>query len=167
MIATDKYTGLSAAQARELLAYDPETGLLAWKITRGKAVAGRTAGFMRTSGYYKTKIGGREYLVHRLAWLIYYGEWPNDQVDHVDGCRVNNKISNLRQVSCSENHQNLKKATARNKLGVLGVCIDRGRIRADIRVGGKLKFLGRYQTIEEAYDAYVKAKRELHPGNTI
>ena len=166
MIATDKYTGLSAAQARELLAYDPETGILTWKVRRGRVLAGTEAGFLKRR-YVCTTVGYRVYRNHRLAWLIHYGEWPNDQVDHIDGDHSNNRIANLRQADCSVNNQNLRVSRTSNKLGVLGVCIERGKYRGAIEVCGRCRFLGRYDTIEEASNAYLKAKRELHEGNTL
>ena len=169
MIATDKYSGLSAAQARELLAYDPDTGLLTWKATGTGRRPGGVAGNLNTDGYVRTSISYKAYANHRLAWLIYYGEWPKDQVDHIDGDRSNNRISNLRQASSSINNQNLRRAHPNNKLGVLGVYYDdvRSKYLAQIGVSGKQRVLGRFNSLEEASNAYLAAKRELHEGNQL
>lgn len=165
--ATDKYSGLSAVQVRELLAYDPETGLLTWKVEGRGTSQGRVAGSMRNNGYFRVGIRRKAYSIHRIAWLIYYGEWPKDQVDHIDGDRTNNRISNLRPASATVNSQNRVRAQANNRLGVMGVRLYRGKYQACLRLSGKYVYLGRYCTIEEARDAYLKAKRELHEGNTL
>lgn len=167
--ATDKYSGLSAAQARELLAYDPETGILTWKVSiRGRIRAGIEAG-NTNNGYRGTIIAHRRYLNHRLAWLIYYGEWPKDQLDHIDGDGENNRIGNLRSASATINNQNKNKIRPQknNRLGITGVTVYRGKYRANLKVSGRSLNLGSYNTIEEARDAYLKAKRELHEGNTL
>ena len=172
MIATDKYSGLSAAQARELLTYDPETGILTWKVSRGKAVAGREAGMLnRITGYISTGISKRYYRNSRLAWLIHHGRWPDNYLDHIDGDRTNNKIANLRDVSASVNLQNLRNAMSSNKLGVLGVIAVKRKgyvkYRAKVHLGGRDLYVKLFDTIEEASNAYLKAKRELHEGNTL
>ena len=169
MRSTDKYSGLSAAQARELLDYAPDTGLLTWKATGTGRRSGGEAGNRNTDGYVRTTIGKRHYANHRLAWLIYYGEWPKDQVDHIDGDRSNNRIFNLRQASSSINNQNLRRAHSRNTLGVLGVYYEgvRSKYKAQISISGNQKYLGRFNSLEEASNAYLAAKRALHEGNQL
>ena len=164
---SDKYSGLSAAQARELLAYDPETGILTWKVSRGKAVVGREAGSAHPPCRYRcTGIYGRAYKNHRLAWLIHYGRWPDNYLDHIDGDIENNRIGNLRPATASTNQHN-KRASFNSKTGVLGVFPSRGKYQSSIRIHGNNIFLGRFNTIEDASNAYLKAKRELHEGNTL
>ena len=169
MRSTDKYSGLSAAQARELLDYAPDTGLLTWKATGTGRRSGGEAGNRNTDGYVRTTIKYRAYANHRLAWMIYYGEWPKDQVDHIDGDRSNNRIFNLRQASSAINNQNLRRAHPNNKLGVLGVYYDgvHSKYLAHISVSGKQKYLGRFNSLEEASNAYLAAKRALHEGNQL
>lgn len=170
MIATDKYTGLSAAQARELLAYDPDTGILTWKVTRSIRVRqGAPAGHCRPHGYSYVCVNRGQYPSHWLAWLIHYGEWPATELDHINGQRSDNRISNLRTVSRKQNQNNQRRAHSRNKLGVLGVsyCEKWHKYTASIGHNRKKIYLGGFNTIEEAHNAYLKAKRELHEGNTI
>jgi hypothetical protein len=112
---------LTADRAREVLAYDPITGFLTWKVTlSNRAVAGRQAGAKSDCGRLNVSIDGRRYKAHRACWLIYYGRWPNGEVDHIDCDQSNNVISNLREATGSENGAN-KRLWKRNKTGVKGV----------------------------------------------
>ena len=168
MKPTDKYSGLTVERARELFTYDPDTGDLTRRLTLcGRAIAGRVAGFTDRDGYMSVWADGRKYLIHRLAWISYYGVWPYDQLDHIDGNRSNNRIENLREVDNAENTQNQIRPRADNRLGIMGVHNSRGKYLSQIGVAGKNIFLGRFNTPEEAHEAYIKAKRELHPGNTL
>ena len=163
----DKFQSVTAERARELLAYDPETGILTWRTRRGRVPAGLATGCYDRDGYLDTKVDYKKYRNHRLAWLIYYGEWPRHQVDHIDGDRSNNRILNLRDISGLHNKQNQTKAHSDSEIGYIGVHRSRGKYKAAIRVDGKDVFLGRHDTPEEAHAAYIKAKRELHEGNTL
>ncbi len=167
MKGTYPRTGLTSSTARHLLEYRPDTGILLWKVSRGKATVGTPAGRVRKDGYRTIRVNQADYLSHRLAWLIYYGEWPKDMIDHIDGDPSNNRITNLRSVTYTTNQQNQRQPHKGSKTGFLGVHISRGKYRAAIRVDGKDIFLGRHNTPEEAHAAYVKAKREHHPGNTL
>jgi hypothetical protein len=95
-----------------------------------------------------------------------YGYWPNE-VDHVNGAKDDNRIANLREVTHSENMQNQRGARSDSKTGLLGVSAHHGKWCARIRVKGTLKHLGSYSTPEAAHQAYVKAKRVLHPHGTL
>lgn len=170
MIATDKYTGLSAVQARELLAYDPETGLFTWKMTRSIRVRqGSPAGHCRPDGYSWVCVNRGQYASHRIAWLIHYGDWPVGELDHINGQRSDNRIANLRIVSRKQNQNNQRRAQRGNRLGVLGVRWDSRWHKYVARISHNYRpiHLGGFDTIEEAYNAYLKAKRELHEGNTL
>src|SRR5512135_183213 len=93
-------------EARKLISYDCDTGLITWKVSRGKAKSGDIAGYVNGEGYICIKIKGKMYLAHRLAWLMNYGEWPNGIIDHIDHNKQNNSLENLRDVSFSINGQN-------------------------------------------------------------
>ena len=113
-------------------------------------------------------IDEREYSAHRLAWLYVHGAWPTGQIDHINGDRGDNRISNLRDVTPALNTQNQRRAARSNKSsGLLGVTANRGRWLAQISIGGKSRNLGRYATPEEAHAVYVAAKRVLHAGCTL
>lgn len=162
---------VSAARLRELLHYDPETGVFTWRVNRGRtAKAGSIAGFIcKPQGYINTSVDGRTYKTHRLAWLHVYGEWPLQDIDHLNGVRTDNRIANLRDVSRSFNMQNRRTHSTHNKAGVLGVSFHKKTKKwmAQITNNGRRITLGYYETTDLAYAFYISAKRVLHPGNTL
>jgi HNH endonuclease len=162
-------TDLTAARLRELLDYDPNTGRFIWRSDqKRKPKPGAVAGCDDGSGYVRISIDGSLYRAHRLAWLFTYGQWPKNDIDHIDCNRSNNAITNLRDATRSINLQNQRRARSDNKSsGLLGVYKDAGRWKSKIRVGEDVVLLGRFDTSEEAHKAYVQAKRKLHPGCTI
>lgn len=106
-------------------------------------------------------------MAHRLAWLYIYGKWPQNELDHLDGNRANNKIANLRDAGDVLNSQNRRSPNKNNGVGLLGVSRHGLRFKAMIGVNWKIKYLGIFDTKEEAHAVYVKAKRKLHAGCTI
>jgi hypothetical protein len=155
---------------KELLNYDNETGIFTWKIFRNnRAKTGYIAGLKNSDGYIRISIDKRMYLAHRLAWLYMYGEVAKNFIDHVDGVKTNNSIKNLRESTNEQNLQNIKKSYKNNSCGILGVYFNKANnnFRAQIRANGITKSLGSFKTPEEARQAYIKAKRELHPFGTL
>lgn len=153
---------------RECLNYDPDTGGFTRRVSiSSKAQAGTTPGALRPDGYIAIGINYRTYLAHRLAWLYYYGVWPEHHIDHINGVKTDNRIANLRDVPQQFNVQNLKRPHGKNPY--LGTCFDKNRNKwmACIQANGKRVNLGRFATPEEARDAYLEAKRKLHAGCTI
>jgi len=155
---------LTAEKLRELLSYDPDTGLFTWrKRTSNRVTAGSVAGHpCRRDGRLMIGIGGKVYLAHRLAWLHVHGTMPKE-IDHVDGDPTNNRLNNLRECSHAQNQKNLKRAK-HNTSGFKGVHYHRGagKWRARIQSDGKTKSLGLHQTPEAAHAAYCGAALELH-----
>lgn len=153
----------------KLLEYDPDTGAFRWKINRrGTAKAGQEAGHINASGYRIIRTHKGRHGAHRLAFLLMTGAMPAGDVDHINGSRADNRWCNLRAVSRAVNMQNLRKAHKDSQTGILGVTRHRGRYRAQIGIGGKLKYLGLYDCPKLAHAAYVAHKRLLHPeGNTL
>ena len=149
----------------QLLAYDSATGNLIWKIRSSpRANAGSVAGCIDTSnGYRKIGVKGRYYFAHRVVWLLAFGCWPTT-IDHIDGNRDNNKLSNLREVTASENQQNQGGPHRDNKTGYLGVSLNNwtGKYQAQIKLNGVSHQLGHYDTALEAHKQYLKAKLILH-----
>lgn len=159
---------LTVRRVRELLEYDPRSGRMTNRINRGRVKAGAVAGSI-ANGYRQIGIDGETHYAHRLAWLISTGEWPAGEIDHRDGNRSNNALSNLREASKSSNMQNLRGPRVDSGSGLLGVslCKQTGRWRATIRVNGRQKSLGRFSSKDEAGAAYLEAKRSFHEGCSI
>jgi hypothetical protein len=159
---------LTLERARELLSYDPETGVIIRKVSNCNRVKdGEIAGSLRADGYLATMVDGKLYKNHRIAWFMHTGAWPEKHIDHINGIRTDNRISNLREAGYSLNAQNQKRAHTDNKTGLLGVIVERGKFRAQITIKGATKRLGAYSTPETAHQAYLTAKRAMHEGCTI
>lgn len=151
---------LTYERASELLRYEPETGKLYWKCRRQKIRIGSEAGSLSSVGrntYRRIMIDGRLYLTHRIAWLIYYGGWPENQIDHCDGDGLNNRIENLRNVTQGENQKN-QRMPRNNTSGFTGVFWHKQKEKwqSQIKINGKRKYLGRFDDIYEAASAYRK-----------
>lgn len=151
------------------LRYEPETGLMYWKARHNAKRAGKVAGTDKGTGYLMVRIQGKAFLVHRLAWLLSYGQWPQGVIDHINGIKSDNRLANLRDISPQWNSQNTHRARPCGTTGYLGVSWDgaKGKFQAGIVVDGRRKLLGRYNSPEEAHQAYLAAKRKMHPGSTI
>jgi hypothetical protein len=162
-------TELTQSRLKELLHYDPETGLFTWLVSTGRRVkVGDVAVSINGRGYRQIQIDGKNYLAHRLAFLWVTGSFPKDQVDHIDGDPANNRWSNLRECTNAENNQN--RASRKNSSSkYVGVCWHKRDQKwvAHIRINGKPIHIGYFDTEEEAYQAYCKAKAEIHTFNPI
>lgn len=146
----------------DLLNYDRETGLFTWKHNRGyKAVAGATAGSLSSSGYVLIMVNMKRYVAHRLAYKMVYGVDPPRLIDHIDGNKANNRISNLRVASSQQNQGN-SVIPVNNKSGVKGVSWNKKMQRwvAQIGRGKKRFYLGGFNTKEQAAQAYADAARD-------
>ena len=154
----------SQERLKELFGYDPLIGLLVHRTnsTNGKRRAGEPAKTPCT-GYYKVSVDGREAYVHRIAWKIMTGEEP-EIVDHIDGNGTNNLWSNLRDFRAHQNQGNTA-VPAHNTSGVKGVywAKTKNRWTAQISIGNKIRYLGRFKDIEDARKAYETAAL-LHFG---
>jgi hypothetical protein len=159
---------ITQSRLHELLSYDPETGVFAWKKRTGRCSAGAIAGCQDDRGYVVLSIDGKRYYAHRLAWLYSTGQFPSKSIDHINGEKFDNRIKNLRDVNTQTNLQNLKKAMVTNKsTGILGVRKLRGKFLAQITIEGKETHLGTFNSAEDAYAVYLQAKRRFHNGCTI
>lgn len=150
----------------DFLSYDPETGVLRWKVGRGKVKAGGIAGVIDSNGLGYRKVGfrGVNYYAHRIAWFLHYGEQPPEKLDHWGNEPSDNRIENLRSVSQKENTWN-RSMNSNNTSGFKGVTFDKaaGKFRPRVQVGGKRPYLGLYDTPEEA-NRVARAFREKHKG---
>lgn len=141
--------------------YCTETGLISRKIkTAISTKVGDIAGHINAQGYVIVKYKTQAYKAHRLAWLLYYKQWPEHDVDHIDGNKSNNSIKNLRDVPRSINALNTKPISS-NKSGYRGVSLHNGKWRARIMINGKSTIIGTFNTPEEASEAYITFKKNL------
>ena len=153
----------------EFLSYDCDTGIFTWKKRPPRSRIKPKVGTVHRNGYICIRILGKRYYAHRLAWLLHHGTWPDQEVDHMNGVRTDNRICNLRLLPSGLNVQNMRRPSKRSTTGLLGVsvCKKNGTFRAHIGVNGKTLALGYYKTPELAHEAYVLAKRELHSPCTL
>lgn len=160
---------VTAEQVRELFNYDHETGVLYWKKYHRGVRKSLVAGNKTKFGYLATSINQIRYKNHRLIWLFVYGEWPKHEIDHINHIRDDNRIENLRDVPRYVNGQNQCVAHSDNACGVIGVSWQEKRqsYRVGIKSKGKNVFLGMFIDLDQAREAYITAKRELHAGCTI
>jgi hypothetical protein len=159
---------VDAHKIRDLLNYEPLTGVFTWKVRRGgKAVAGSTAGRLDRCGYSVIRIDGRCMMAHRLAYLYIHGVLPELEIDHINGIRSDNRIENLRLATRSENQQNLRQPRQNNKSGFLGVHLLKGKYVATIVRDKKSKYLGSFDDPESAHKAYINAKQVIHPYGVL
>jgi hypothetical protein len=154
---------ITAARLRELLHYDPSTGIFRWRVARGGCVAGEQAGTLHNDGYLWITVDYEQYAAHRLAWLYMTGTLPAEQIDHRDQRRANNSWDNLREATHAQNQHNVSMRED-NSSGFKGVSYHRqaGKWLAQIRCNGAKIYLGIHPTPEAAAVAYAKAANDLH-----
>lgn len=147
---------VSREEVVRLLDYDPVTGIFIWKVRTAICVKiGAEAGSVFVNGngkpYRRIMIKGRHYYSHRLAWLVLSGQFPDDEIDHVDGNGLNNSAKNLRPATRTENTRN-KRKPVNNTTGIVGVYWDKtySKWAAKICLNGKLKHLGYFDNFDEA-----------------
>jgi len=148
---------------KELIDYDPDTGVFRWKVSRGRSKRGTVAGSQTSRGYLSIRIDSKHYLNHRLAWLYMTGGWPSALMDHVNCDQLDNRFCNLREATPSQNTWNSrKKQNCKNNLKGARWDERYSSWYASIGVSGKKKYLGKFNSEQEAHQAYVKAAKELH-----
>lgn len=148
---------------KKYLQYDGNTGKFIWVKSPARVVkVGMLAGHVRLDGYISIQIKGRLYFAHRLAWLLTHGEWPKDQIDHINGNRADNRISNLREATRAQNGQN-RRPNKGSETGVVGVTWSRkyGKWIARIMSNKKAISLGSFISIEDAIAARKAAETEM------
>jgi hypothetical protein len=130
-------------------------------------VVGVELGSPNQLGYIIVSINRHRYLAHRLAWFMHYGYWPTGVIDHINMNPADNRISNLRDTTRRVNQENRRKAQQNSSTKLLGAFKYKNGFRSQIKAKGVLYNLGVFPTAEEAHEAYVKAKRKYHEGNTL
>ena len=152
---------LTAEYLRSVLHYEPETGIFTRKVRTSRSVkVGDVAGCPDGGGYLRINVQSRLYRAHRLAWLYVYGEWPEDQLDHINRNRSDNRIANLRAVTNKQNGQNASKSS-NNTSGHPGIywLKQSSKWRACIMHNYKDIHLGCFTNIEEAISARKAAEK--------
>lgn len=154
---------LTQERLKELLHYDPDTGLFARKTTRGGFPIGSIAGRTQSHGYTYIMVDFKEYPASHLACLYMYGFLPSVCVDHINGNPTDNRISNLRPATLSENQQNTK-MYKNNSSGIKGVtwCNRAKKWMGTIQTDRKRKTIGYFDSLDDAAIAMKKARNELH-----
>lgn len=148
--------------------YDPATGIFKHR----RRVCGRRShhpsgvGGIDAYGYHRLSVNGRQYKAHIIAWLFCYGEWPDGEIDHINGIRDDNRIANLRVCTHQQNQAN-RPMQSNNTSGAKGVCVMRlsgGRVRYLARVckDKKHRIIGHFDTLEDAAQAYADAAAKIH-----
>jgi hypothetical protein len=152
----------------ELVQYDPDSGKLFWKERHSGHFSSAAGAFLwnadnagkeagkkpNINGYKIISVKGQAIPAHRVAWAIYNGEWPPSDIDHINGVRFDNRMSNLRTVNDSQNQRN-KVLGSNNTSGHVGVCkTANGRWSARILN----THIGTFSTLQEAVDARNKAQ---------
>ena len=150
---------LSAKRLRKLLNYAPATGVFRWRVRRGRNNVGTVAGSIHPpKGYRVICIDGKIYRANRLAWLYMTGKWPKLEIGYINHKTSDARWANLRAMTPSQRGAATR---TRNKLGVRGISITTsGKYVARIKVAGKKKYLGLFDTIEKASVAYTRAAKD-------
>jgi hypothetical protein len=149
---------LTAERLRRLLKYDSECGIWIWLVRRPHRPVGSIAGSINKNNYRDISIDSIDYRSSRLAWLYMTGSWPDRDVDHRDTNPSNDKWSNLRLATQTQNNANTRRYK-NNRSGFKGVGWHRGRERwmARIQIDGRSKHLGYFDDPNVAYSVYIAA----------
>lgn len=153
---------MSVGDIRDLIDYNPETGVLTAKVNFSGRQAGSVIGSQTWQGYYAFSLFGKKCFAHRLAWLLHYGEWPSQPIDHINGIKTDNSIRNIRLCSLSQNQFN-KPTQKNNTTGVKGVYWNKRdkRYVASVQFNGKKYSAGHHKDIESAKEAVMKLREKL------
>ena len=159
---------LSAKDLRELIDYDESTGIFSWKKKRRGIKTGVALGCDNGFGYLRITVLGKSYYAHRLAWLYVYGQWPKNEIDHINGIKNDNRIKNLRDISGIANLQNRVRCQKNSETQTLGVSWHKKtkKWQAHICVYKQRKYLGLFESIEDAHNEYLKEREKIKYENS-
>lgn len=155
---------LTAERLREVLDYDPETGVFRWRKLRHRPAkdVGSIAGCPKGDGYWVIMVDRRRYRAHRLAWLYMTGAWPKLDIDHKNGIEDDNRFVNLREATQMQNQRNCRRHR-HNTSGFKGVRRRGARWEACIKHAGRVLYLGIFEAPADAHAAYCRAAIEIDP----
>lgn len=159
-------SGRTIGELRSELCYDSDSGVIT-SAKRTEAVAGHAD--RSKGGYWYVYVFKFRYRAHVLIFALYHGRWPSQQIDHIDGNKLNNAIANLRDVSPRINVQNQLRPQVGTAGGLLGIkrCSGGNRWEAQITALGRYHYLGSFRTASEAHQAYIAAKCDRHPESFL
>jgi hypothetical protein len=155
---------ITQKRVKELFLY--KDGSLFWQTHRSGVRADGVAGCPNGRGYLLVRVDGKPYKAHRLVFLYHHGYMPENDVDHIDRDRSNNKIENLREVSRSCNMRNSTQQNSTSS-GVKGITWDKAhqKWQAKIKANGTTKYLGIYSDFTEAVAHRLAAEQCLDWGS--
>lgn len=159
----NKEDALTAERLREVLNFDPQTGVFTRRTKTTRSPVGEVVGSMHHKGYLRMSVDGRIYWAHRLAWLHEKGEWPNGALDHINRIRTDNRIANLREASSAENNCNVT-IPKTNTSGVKGVSWNEEcrKWRVKVVMNRKPYYGGMFSCIEDANQVVTALRAKLH-----
>ena len=155
-------------RVKQLINYDSETGVVTWKVTRSKASAGNQPSHIDAKGYRVIGIDSKVYRLHRIIWLWVYGYLPENEIDHINRDKLDNRLCNLREVTKTCNMRN-RAEQCNNSSSVTGVCFDsfNNTWMAYIKVNGNHKTVGRSKDKIEAIYLRYTAEKCLNWGECL
>ena len=158
----EKEALLSISELRRILWYDPDSGLFVRRVSLGNSKSGSVAGSAHNNGYIQIQINKYTYLAHRLAYFYVNGVWPQKEIDHINGCRHDNRLVNLRDATCLENSMN-KSVSISCTSGSTGVSWNKrlGKWSSYISESGKRKHLGVFVEYKDARRARADAAQNI------
>ncbi|MBX9902143.1 MAG: HNH endonuclease [Burkholderiaceae bacterium] len=158
-VGLENSSGITQSELKEIVFYDQSTGHFVWRKRFRKSTGDDVAGSLFKNGYVYIQISNKSYRAHRLAWLYVYGNFPALYLDHINGDRSDNRIGNLREVSCSENMKN-QRIGVKNTSGYLNISWQKSRLKwsVGLKVNGKSINVGRFDSLDDA----IKARNEAY-----
>jgi hypothetical protein len=146
--------------------YDPTTGIIRWINSKRAHFNGKESGYINNKGYRMVEYDNQVYSAHRLAWFLYYGNFPSKEIDHINGIKTDNRITNLREVSTRENCQN-RRRNINGKLPGAFYSKKDNRWYAQIKINGKSTHLGIFSTESEASNHYFTMLKQFQRNGII
>jgi hypothetical protein len=144
------------------LKYNPKTGFIFWKIPGPGRKLNKPAGWIK-EGYIRIGLSGKQLYAHRIAWIISTGEWPKNDIDHINMIKSDNRLINLREATRTENTRN-NKICKRNTSGVTGVHYYKSRKvwQVYVRVNNRNKHIGYFSKLLDAKKARISAEKKYY-----
>ena len=160
MTPKERASTLTVEWLREHMACVPETGTLMWKVRGPGRTVGKPLGTVDSLGYVRLKVDGVVFFFHRLLWFHVHGQWPQSQLDHIDGNKQNNALANLREATPAQN--SARRRVSAKIAPSRGIFPHGPGFVARIHHAGKRHYLGYFAKMEDAKTAYEAKAKEIH-----